>query len=379
MNINMHPMTGWNRMFRNIVQVFTTRMLFYPHTIMSRMMFVINYICIVAMGINVMAVSSVIQLMQCVNIYPLHHDPHEPTRISHRSRGSHGSRGSRGFHGSRGSCATRILMAKAMEVVTKGMTFLINLLPIRIAITGDALQDNNFVIIVNHQSNNDSILVHYWAAMYNKSKHIRVLYKSSLATIPVFGYIMRNMNYIPVSRAWKNDKDVLDHLIREFDQYQRILIYPEGTRFSEKKKLASIKYALENNLPIMNNTLVPRVKGFNLILEKTRWTHENPITVPVYDVTLVYHPWCIHIHAKRYHRKEYGSAWLIDRFKDKTRFFSQSPPTPTNVFCYYYIEHFCLLVLLLYTMYHYIGNVHYQCLLGASTLFFWVVDCFGLY
>jgi 1-acyl-sn-glycerol-3-phosphate acyltransferase len=352
-------MTGWNDVFRNICHLFNTTIPRYIHNNVLRIMFVTNYICLIVVGLNVMVVTALTRFIQFINICPENNDSY--LHISKSDRVSH------------------VYMVTAMDVAMKGMTFLVNLLPIRISITGDELLDNNFIIIANHQSNHDSILIHYWATMYNKGKHIRVLYKSSLTAIPVFSYIIRNLNYIPVTRTWKNDKDVLDQHIKKFEQYQRILIYPEGTRFSEKRKLESIKYARENNLPIMDKTLVPRVKGFNLILENTKWTQENPITVPVYDVTLVYHPWCIHIHAKRYNRQEYGSVWLIDRFKDKNKLFSQSPPTPTNVFSYIYIEHFCLIVLLFYIMYHYIGNVHYQCLLGASTLFFWIADCFGLY
>lgn len=326
---------------------FKTNMSNYLHTISTNIMFILNYLCIMVVGMNVIIVTALLQIINFTH-HVVQHD------------------------------ISKTYMSVAMEIVTKGMTFLINCLPVRIAITGDKLDDSDFIIIANHQSNNDSILIHYWATLHNKSRHIRVLYKSSLMAVPIFGNIMKNLNYIPVTRAWKDDQDTLAGHIKNFNQHQRILIYPEGTRFREKKKKESIEYAIKNNLPLMQHTLVPRIKGFNLILNETKWSTENPINIPVYDVTLVYHPWCIHIHAIRYNRKDCGTQWLMDRFSDKQVLFTQPPPAPNNRFSYRYIEHFCLIAILFYIMYYIIHEIQYQFLLGSITGVRWVMDSCGL-
>jgi lysophosphatidic acid acyltransferase/lysophosphatidylinositol acyltransferase len=41
----------------------------------------------------------------------------------------------------------------------------------------------------------------------------------------------------------------------------------EGTRFTEKKRLASMKIAREKGLPELKHHLLPRTKGFTLLLQ----------------------------------------------------------------------------------------------------------------
>jgi lysophosphatidic acid acyltransferase/lysophosphatidylinositol acyltransferase len=40
----------------------------------------------------------------------------------------------------------------------------------------------------------------------------------------------------------------------------------EGTRFTEKKRLESMKYAQEKHLPELKYHILPRTRGFTLIL-----------------------------------------------------------------------------------------------------------------
>jgi lysophosphatidic acid acyltransferase/lysophosphatidylinositol acyltransferase len=40
----------------------------------------------------------------------------------------------------------------------------------------------------------------------------------------------------------------------------------EGTRFTEKKRLESMKYGKEKNLPELKYHILPRTRGFTLIL-----------------------------------------------------------------------------------------------------------------
>jgi lysophosphatidic acid acyltransferase/lysophosphatidylinositol acyltransferase len=41
----------------------------------------------------------------------------------------------------------------------------------------------------------------------------------------------------------------------------------EGTRFTEKKRLESMKYAQEKHLPELKYHILPRTRGFTLILQ----------------------------------------------------------------------------------------------------------------
>lgn len=40
-------------------------------------------------------------------------------------------------------------------------------------------------------------------------------------------------------------------------------MFPEGTRFTEKKHEASVKFAEERNMPILKHHLIPRTKVNN--------------------------------------------------------------------------------------------------------------------
>lgn len=45
-----------------------------------------------------------------------------------------------------------------------------------------------------------------------------------------------------------------------------MLLYAEGTRFTEKKHEASVKFAEERGIPILKHHLIPRTKGFTTSL-----------------------------------------------------------------------------------------------------------------
>ena len=41
----------------------------------------------------------------------------------------------------------------------------------------------------------------------------------------------------------------------------------EGTRFTEQKRLESMKYAREKNLPELKYHILPRTRGFTMIMQ----------------------------------------------------------------------------------------------------------------
>ena len=68
---------------------------------------------------------------------------------------------------------------------------------------------------------------------------------------------------ILVYRSWKTDKQNIDKQIDKIKilpKKQVIIIYPEGNRINYDRLLASQKYSQDNDLPIYNNLLTPRVK-----------------------------------------------------------------------------------------------------------------------
>jgi len=65
-----------------------------------------------------------------------------------------------------------------------------------------------------------------------------------------------------------------------------LVIFPEGTRYSILKSKAiesSRQYSIANNLPILENVLMPKSRGFALIMQQLATTFDA-----VYDVTIGY-------------------------------------------------------------------------------------------
>ena len=54
---------------------------------------------------------------------------------------------------------------------------------------------------------------------------------------------------------------------RIFCFFLKISIYCEGTRFTEEKHKASIEFAKSKGLPQLKHHLLPRVKGFSLLMQ----------------------------------------------------------------------------------------------------------------
>jgi len=92
---------------------------------------------------------------------------------------------------------------------------------------------------------------------------------------------------ILVNRDWSSDKDNIDKQldkIKPLNKKQVIIIYPEGNRINYERLLTSQKYSQDNDLPIYNNLLTPKVKGIWYIINKLK--SENKLG-SVWDISLI--------------------------------------------------------------------------------------------
>ncbi|CAF4182815.1 unnamed protein product, partial [Adineta steineri] len=101
----------------------------------------------------------------------------------------------------------------------------------------------------------------------------KIVGKSSLSLIPIVGWSWYFTESIFLRRVWESDKRILEHDIQQLisgypDNYNfNFLMACEGTRFTEKKRSESMKYAKEKNLPELKYHILPRTRGFTLILQ----------------------------------------------------------------------------------------------------------------
>lgn len=137
------------------------------------------------------------------------------------------------------------------------------------------------ILLANHCSTIDFVVISGLMSKFNID-NFYFIFKKSILKIPGFGHLLSSD--ISISRNWDHDKDNIVNQIKNIKEGY-IIIYPEGTRFSTKKHKDSKKFSIENNLPIYNNTLTPRIKGTHLIFKTLQETGKLG---GIYDMTLVF-------------------------------------------------------------------------------------------
>ncbi len=101
----------------------------------------------------------------------------------------------------------------------------------------------------------------------------KIVGKQSLRLVPVVGWCWIFTESIFLRRIWESDRETLVKDFRKIlanypkNYFFNFLLFCEGTRFTEKKRIASMKYAQEKNLPELKHHILPRTKGFTLLLQ----------------------------------------------------------------------------------------------------------------
>jgi len=102
---------------------------------------------------------------------------------------------------------------------------------------------------------------------------LKIVGKNSISLIPILGWSWFFAESIFLRRVWETDKKILVHDIQQLlngypdNYYFTFLMACEGTRFTETKRLESMKYAREKNLPELKYHLIPRTRGLTMILQ----------------------------------------------------------------------------------------------------------------
>ncbi|KAE8698564.1 putative 1-acyl-sn-glycerol-3-phosphate acyltransferase 5 [Hibiscus syriacus] len=211
----------------------------------------------------------------------------------------------------------------------------------KVIFSGDDVPARERVLLIcNHRTEVDWMYLWDLALRKDCLGYIKYILKSSLMKLPVFGWAFHILEFIPVERKWEVDEANMRQMLSTFKDPRDplwLVIFPEGTDFTDQKCLRSQKYAFENGLPILKNLLLPKSKGFNACLEDLRSTLDA-----VYDVTIGYKHHCpsfldnafgvdpseVHIHIRRITLDDVPmserevTAWLMDTFQLKDQLLS---------------------------------------------------------
>lgn len=142
------------------------------------------------------------------------------------------------------------------------------------------------VVICNHTSTLDFLIMMIYFQEFQIDSYNFVLKKDILYT-PGFGYVMYSNPDIKLNRNWEQDKETMGKQLDNIKlngKKQVILIFPEGTRLTEKKLKEGQEFSKANNLPIYENLMVPKSKGLWFITNKL--TESNKLG-KVWDVTII--------------------------------------------------------------------------------------------
>ncbi|KAF4348188.1 hypothetical protein CsatB_006196 [Cannabis sativa] len=211
----------------------------------------------------------------------------------------------------------------------------------KVIFSGETLPANERVLLIaNHRTEVDWMYLWDLALRKGRVGYIKYVLKSSLMKLPLFGWSFQILEFIPVVRKWEVDESIMHQMLSTFKDPKDPLwlaLFPEGTDYSEQKCIRSQKYAAENGLPILNNVLIPKTKGFFTCLEGLRGSIDA-----VYDIAIAYKHDCptfmdnvygvapdeVHIHVRRVSvdsiptSENEVNTWLINTFHLKDQLLS---------------------------------------------------------
>lgn len=211
----------------------------------------------------------------------------------------------------------------------------------KVVFAGDSVPPRERVLLLcNHRTEVDWMYIWNLALRKDRLGYIKYILKNSVRNAPIFGWGFHVLEFILVERKWEVDEPVIESMLSTFKDPRDplwLIIFPEGTDFTEQKCLRSQRIAKENNLPILKNVLLPRTKGFYSCVSLLRDCLDA-----VYDLTITYKPRCplfmdnafgidpaeVHIHVRRIPLSEIptsedeATSWLNEAFRFKDQLLS---------------------------------------------------------
>ena len=123
-------------------------------------------------------------------------------------------------------------------------------------------EEGGVVLCGNHTSFLDPLLMIVGAP---RKRQYRVLAKAELFKIPVFGWLLRKIEIIPVNRG-KSDVSAFKESLRVLRNGNPLIIFPEGTRVKEGAEVdghpGAVVMAARAGVPVMPVYIAPKKRIF---------------------------------------------------------------------------------------------------------------------
>ncbi len=147
------------------------------------------------------------------------------------------------------------------------------------------------ILILNHKYEIDILIITVICNYFGMEGNLRGFAKKSLQYLPIFGWLWKLQEHIFLERNFDKDKRILEERINSilggYDDPVTLVLFPEGTRFTEGKHKASMLVAKEKGLPELKYHLLPRTRGFETCVETIKNGNFNGLPVAVYDGLVV--------------------------------------------------------------------------------------------
>lgn len=219
--------------------------------------------------------------------------------------------------------------------------------------TGDVIPEKeNALVFANHQEMSDIVVLFTFGYEKKRLGDMKWFLKDVLKYAPGVGWGLLFLDSLFVKRNWDADHKMIENTFAKFRRENIpmwLVTYVEGTRITPAKRARSQAYSKNAGLPILQNVLVPRTKGFAASI----YGLKEHITA-VYDVTIGYPDgvpslWQMlqgivpsyNMHIRRFDISDVpkdeasASKWIIDRFVEKDQLLTefhrkrQFPGAPT--------------------------------------------------
>ena len=158
---------------------------------------------------------------------------------------------------------------------------------IRVDIIGDDVPiKENAVVDCNHQNVSDIPLLMVLAWRKKRLGDLKFFAKDAVKYIPGPGWGMFFLDCLYVKRNWLSDRQKIDSTFKKFRTHKIpiwIVSFLEGTRITPEKLAHSQSFMKRRGLPITNNVMAPRTKGFIASVTSLRSELQA-----VYNLTLHY-------------------------------------------------------------------------------------------
>ncbi|KAJ8673941.1 hypothetical protein QAD02_005203 [Eretmocerus hayati] len=143
-------------------------------------------------------------------------------------------------------------------------------------------------LLMNHSYEIDWLMGWMFCERIRMLGNCKAYAKKSIQYVPTLGWAWKFAESIFLERSWEKDKEIIGDQIKELTDYPDtmwLLLYAEGTRFTQEKSKASQDFARQKGLPILKHHLTPRTRGFIASMP-----HLRGKVKAIYDIQLAFKP-----------------------------------------------------------------------------------------